>query len=372
MRLDLLNKRKNKPTKSAAPTTPPTIAPLFVELGAALLFTGSSVDEEDAWATLVGDMDWELEGSIEVKLGIKDVAGGIEELLITEEGSIELLKTDDGRAELLTMDDGTTELDIIEVGADELTIALLEGIALLVVVVVDGIKLEVVVVLDSTTELEVVVGTTEEDSTVVVVVGTSDEEVVIGATVVLDVVGSGELVVGSIELLVGSIELVVGSIELIVGSIEREGLAELVVGSTVVVGFAAVVVVVLSAEVILTTGSAEVAVGFSVAAVVVILSEVEATDSSVLEIFFSSEDVVTGSSVEVTSLLVLLVTFSVLESANVDAAWLSVASAALDVASLLFVLLSAVDVISFPWAVVDSAISWAEVAAALTVKLSEP
>lgn len=61
MRLDLLNKRKNKPTKSAAPTTPPTtpptIAPLFVELGAALLFTGSSVDEEDAWATLVGDMD---------------------------------------------------------------------------------------------------------------------------------------------------------------------------------------------------------------------------------------------------------------------------------------------------------------------------
>jgi hypothetical protein len=206
------------------------------------------------------------------------------------------------------MDDGTTELDIVEVGVDELTIALLEGIALLVV---DEIKLEVVVVLDSTIFVEdstivfeVVVGTID-DSTVVVVVGALDEEVMIGATVVLDVVGSGELVVGSIEL-------VVGSIELVVGSIECEGLADLVVGvAVVVVGLAAVIVVVLSAEAVEDS---------SIAVVVVVSSKVGATDRSVLEDLFSSTDVVTGYSVEVTSLLVLLVTFSVLESVDVDAA----------------------------------------------------
>jgi len=251
-------------------------------------------------------------------LGITDVAEEMEELLIIE---------DEGRIELLTIDDGTREL----VTMDELAIVLLKELTL-VVVVEEEIKLEVVAIV-----LEVVVGAIED-----VAVGTGDSEeeeeemMVVGATVVLDVVGSVELVVGAFVVVVvgsneleGSTELEVGTgaAVVVVGSAELEGLTELEEGATgvVVVGSAEDVAVVFSADlVVLVMDSGVVEVDASVVAAGVVLgsSEEEATDSLVLDVCFSSEDVVMGASDEDVGCLVeLLVLFPVVESADVvDAA----------------------------------------------------
>lgn len=259
-------------------------------------------------------------------LGITDVAEEMEELLIIE---------DEGKIELLTIDDGTREL----VTMDELAIVLLKELTL-VVVVEEEIKLEVVaIVLDSIVvvgSLEVVVVGAIED----VVVGTGDSEeeemMVVGATVVLDVVGSAELVVGAFVVVVvgfneleGSTELEVGTgaAVVVVGSAELEGLTELEEGATgvVVVGSAEDVAVVFSADlVVLVMDSGVVEVDASVVAAGVVLgsSEEEATDSLVLDVCFSSEDVVMGASDEDVGCLVeLLVLFPVVGSADVvDAA----------------------------------------------------
>lgn len=285
--------------------------------------------EGDACAALVADVAWaddvSLKEAADVMLGAKDVAEEMEELLMMD---------DESKEELLAIDDGTRELVIME----ELAILLLEGIAL---EVEERIKLEVgSIVLDSTVVvvvalgLELVVGTIEDVVVVSVVDGGSEEEVTMGATVVLDVVGSTELVVGAAVVVVvvgstleGSTELEMGTgaaLVVVVGTAELDGFIELEVGSA-----ADVVVGILEDRVVLVMGSAVVEAGASIVAACVVLvpceedKEEESTASLVLDVCFSSKDVVVmGSSEDVGCCLVeLLVLFSVVESADVvDAA----------------------------------------------------